>query len=799
MNTFFPHFGKPFAIALVFLFPQLSFTANIELPNKSKVTDVNFERHIVGLFGKMGCNSGSCHGSFQGKGGFRLSLFGYDSDMDYQAVTRSGQGRRVNRVDPEQSLLLLKATGQMNHGGMRRFSKGSWQYQLLLEWIKSGMPRHEGEGDIINVTVNPPEITVNKVGEQQTLKVTAEFPGGATEDITPLCDFRVNDDAIAEVTSDGEVTTMQPGDTAVIVSYRGKVIPVRIMVPLTPKPGFKYPKLEAVNYLDQEVFAKLKRLNIVPSKRATDLEFLRRVTIDTIGRIPTEEEVRKFAKDKDPKKREKKIDELLKDPMHAALWATRFCDITSNKTDALENPRQMQPKLSQMWHDWFRERIFKNQPYDEIVRDVLCATSRDGKSPEAYAKDAKKIYEQAAKGWETSYPEKKTLDLFYRYRQRVPPEQLGEKVAVAFLGVRIECAQCHKHPFDRWTQEDYRGFANIFAPLTVGVSQESRKVFTKVNKELQKGKKRNQTPQLREVYYNTSGRGVRLLRHPTTNENLNPKALGGRELPLEKEKDVRVGLFEWMRDENNPFFARSFVNRLWGHYFGIGIVHPVDDFSLANPSSNDKLLDAMAKKFVESGYDIRKMEKEILMSRTYQTSSSVNETNKWDNRNYSHAYVRPMMAEVVLDVINTALGTKDNYGRDAPPNSRAIEVGGTTISSSTLREAFRVFGRTPRSVACDCERSTEPTVSYKLYLMADTTLQQKLDPRRNRLKDLIRDKNRTDESIIEELFLCTLSRFPTKDEMKLAKEHIASKGDRTKGLADTLWALINTNEFIFNH
>jgi hypothetical protein len=774
--------------------------AAVTLPGGTKVEKVDFEKHVMGLFGRMGCNSGSCHGSFQGKGGFRLSLFGYDPEMDYDTLLHDAFGRRLNFSNPDKSLLLLKPTGQLPHGGKTRFGRHSWQYDLLRTWIAQGAKRKPGSGTIEEMTITPDEVSFSKAGEETQLAVTVRFGDGSTQNITALCDFRTNDDAVASVDPDGKLVAEQPGDTAIIVSYRGKVVPVRVLVPMTLPPGFRYPKVPEVNYIDREVFAKLRRMNMVPSDLASDEVFLRRLYLDTIGNLPSPDEIRAFLKNKDPNKRSKKIDELLAHPLHAALWATKFCDITGNNTDELENPRTLQPKMSQMWHDWFRKRIQDNMPYDQIVHGVLCATTREGKSPDKYLADFKKLEQAAVKGWKTGYEKRETLDWFWRSRQRVPIEQLGEKTAVAFLGVRLECAQCHKHPFDRWTQADYRSYANVFTQVGVGTSSEAKKLFDRENKARRKNrKKRNSQLTLREVYVVTSGRGVsRPLNDPKTNKPLAPKTLGGPELTAKNGEDLREKLFAWMRSPDNPFFARSFVNRVWGHYFGRGIVDPVDDFSLANPPSNNKLLDALAKDFVASGYDIRKLERTVLNSRTYQLSSTPNDTNRLDKNNYSHSYVRPLLAEVVVDALNTSLGTEENFGRDAPPDCKAIEIGPSRVQSNTVAQMFRVFGRSTRTMGCDCERPSEATIAQKLFLMADPTLQGKLQGNRNRVKSLLASKM-SDDKIVEELFLATVSRFPGEKEKSAAVDHLSESQDKQKACSDLLWALLNTDEFIFNH
>jgi Protein of unknown function (DUF1549)/Protein of unknown function (DUF1553) len=776
--------------------------ADVKLPDGDVVKKVDFERHLMGVFGRMGCNAGSCHGSFQGKGGFRLSLFGYDPEKDFLAITRDANGRRINRQDPDSSLLLLKATGQLEHGGKVRFDKQSWAYQLLREWIAQGAEWEKGSGAVKSIQITPAEIAFAKPGENGALTVRATFADGSTENITPVCDFRTNDETVVEVNALGEVKAVRPGDTAVIVSYRGNVLPVRVLVPTEAGPDFKYPDVPQVNYIDREVFAKLKRLNVVPSDLSTDAEFLRRVTLDTIGSLPTAKEVLDFQSDPRPDKRARKIDELLAHPLHAALWATKFSDITGNNTAALENPQQFQPRLSQMWHDWLRKRVAENQPYDEIVRGILCATSRENLSPEEYVKQFSQEEEEAQKGVTTTYQDRATLDLFWRRQQPVTVDQWGEKTAAAFLGVRLECAQCHKHPFDRWTQNDYRSYSNIFAAVTFGTSADSKKAFDEANAERKKnaaGKNQNQILTLREIFIGPGGKGTNPLPDPETKKPLTPKALGGPEITVKAGDDPRVALFEWMRREDNPFFARSFVNRVWGHYFGVGIVNPVDDFSLANPASNDKLLDALAKDFIESKYDIRRLERTVLNSRTYQLSHLTNASNRLDRKNYSHSYVRPLMAEVVVDVLSDAVGVKESFGADAPPDCRALEVGSSRVQNGTVAYALRVFGRPPRTTACDCERAMEPGLPQKLFLMADPTLnKQKLEAPNNHVKTLLKNEP-DDDKALDELFLATLARLPTANERERFADYRKSAKNREAAFNDALWAIINTTEFIFNH
>jgi hypothetical protein len=440
-----------------------------------------------------------------------------------------------------------------------------------------------------------------------------------------------------------------------------------------------------------------------------------------------------------------------------------------------------------------------------MVRDIVAATSLDGQSPDEWVAFVKKIDEQSAKGFSTDYPEKKSLDLFWRRQQQVPIEQWGEKVAVAFLGVRLECAQCHKHPTDRWTQDDYWAFANLFSQVTFANNQFSSPDVKKVvdaenaaRREAVAGTKvnNNQILLVREMFPAPRGR---TRPNPANNRVPNPKALGGPEIPLTSGADVRVKLADWITAPENPFFAKSFVNRVWAHYFGVGIVNPVDDFSLANPPTNSRLLDSLAADFVASGYDIRKLEKTILLSRTYQLDYKPNETNKFDKNNFSHAYIRPLMAEQVVDVLNSALGVDETFtGQDAPlAGLKVVEVGSSRLNGN-VAYALRIFGRPPRTTACDCERAAEPALPQTLFRMTDASIMAKFTDRNGRVVKLGQSKLSNDK-LAEELFLSTLSRLPTADEKDAAIKHLAEARNRPEAVTDLIWALVNTREFILNH
>jgi hypothetical protein len=769
----------------------------VRLPDGHVLHEVSFERHVTSLLGKLGCNAASCHGSFQGRGGLRLSLFGHDPEMDYLALTHDGLGRRIDRNNPEQSLALLKPSCQVPHGGGKRLDKGSWTYQVMRSWIAAGCPRGDGAGAVKQIEVAPRECALVNPDQSMRLRVAVEFADGTREDMTPFCVFRAQDETISSVSELGEVRGLRPGETAVVVSYRGHLTAARVMVPAPAAPGFTYPEIAENNFIDHEVFAKLRRLSIVPSDLADDWEFLRRLTIDTIGRLPSPAEIRAFLSDKRPDKRALKIDQMLAHLDHAALWATKFCDITACNQDTLEGPREMTAKRAKMWHDWFRRRIADNTSYDRLVHGVLCATSRDGQEIQTWIEREAAVAQEAQQGFRTSYADRDSLDLFWRRftgNDFFSLENMAELTATAFMGVRIECAQCHKHPFDRWTQADYRAYANTFARVRFGNSVEVGGAIADLlaRRRDDKNAKVPAIPRLQEVYCVADMH--RALPDPQTNEIAAPRALGGPELTA--AGDPREELFRWLVHPDNPYFARSFVNRVWAHYMGRGLVEPVDNFSAGNPASNERLLDALARDFIHSQYDIRRLERSILTARVYQLSSRPNSTNRSDKTHYSHALVRPMMAEVVVDVLDSALGGKMELGPGLPPGSRAIEIASSRVEAPHLARIFKVFGRPVRATTCDCERPREPAIGQALFLMTDADLVRRLE--KGRLAELLAGRQ-SDAEIVDELFLAALSREPDEGERHAALDHISAAQTRSAGCADILWALINTREFILNH
>ncbi|QJX01003.1 DUF1549 domain-containing protein [Frigoriglobus tundricola] len=756
---------------------------------------VDFERHVVGLLSKSGCSAGACHGSFQGKGGLRLSLFGSEPARDHLAITRGGGGRRVNTAEPDKSLLLLKATGRVPHTGGKRFAADSWQAEAVRAWIAAGARHASGSGTVTRLDVSPAEPALTEPGATVQLRVKATYADGTTADVTRFCDLQSKDDSVAEVSALGAARAVRPGDSALVARYLGHTATARVFVPV-PGTGTPYPTIPEVNFIDREVFAKLKRLNIVPSDRASDEEFLRRVTIDCTGGLPTAAEVRAFGADTDPQKREKAIDRLLAHPLHAALWATKLCAITACNVDAMDGSPEQRTKQARMWHDWVRHRFAANVPYDRIARGVLTATSREGHGLSEWLGAEIERANNNESGFDSTYRTRATLDLYWRRfeaEEFVPLEKLAELTATAFLGVRIECAQCHRHPFDRWTQTDYRTFASTFGRVRYESSPELTAAVVdrlEARRKAPPGRAGPPIPRLREVFLSDRSRA---LPHPETGAALEPKALGG---PALTGTDPRDALAAWLTRPDNPFFARAFVNRVWAHYFGSGLIDPVDDLSAGNPPSNGGLLDALAADFVRSGFDVRRLERTVLTSRTYQLSSDPNDSNRRDRTNFSRAYPRPLLAEAVLDVLNDALGSVEDFGPDAPAGARAVEVATNRVRSTYAARVFRVFGRPARTTTCDCERATGPALPQTLFLMTDPDLLKKVTS--GRLQKLLAAKT-ADARIVEELFLATLSRLPDADERKAALDRVSAAPDREAGLADVLWALINTREFILNH
>lgn len=712
----------------------------------------DFRRHVVPLLGKQGCNSRACHGSFQGQGGFRLSLFGYDFKMDHEGL--------VDRVDvetPEDSYALQKALLEEPHRGGKRLDKGAWEYNVLLKWIAGGAetidvettPRFE------KLVVTPEEIQFKKDGEAVQLKVVAVWSDGSREDVTCLSRFQTNDEVIADIDKDGKVTSHQAGDTNVVVFYDNGVLPIPVVRPVSDKVGKKYPQIAADTEIDRHVITKLKKLGIVPSDVADDSEFLRRVSLDMAGTLPTPKEIKEFVADTRKDKRARKIDELLERPSYAAWWATRFADWTGNSDDQLNNVTPVRSQAARDWYEWLRVRIEKNVSYDEIAEGFVLADSREeGETYREFCERMSAIYKRPARGEETesaTYADRSTMPHYWARNNFRTAEDRAISFAYNFLGTRIQCAQCHKHPFDQWTMQNFHEFKNFFVNTrfrgSPGYREEAQKMLAEldIDKSLRGGQLRRELGKLaaegkvvpfEEVWTakpapprkDRNGRPVRQRGGATVRE---ARLLGAAEATnLTEFEDPRQPLMDWLRNDEKQLFAKAIVNRVWANYFNIGIVNPPDDLALANPPSNAPLLDYLSKAFVANGYDLKWLHREIANSDTYQRTFVPNETNRSDERNFSHAVPRRLPAEVALDAIAAATSSDEEFDRMlAEIDGRYISQpsAGSRFNENTQNYALSVFGRSIRESNCDCDRSEEPSLLQTVFLQNDQHIYSLID------------------------------------------------------------------------
>jgi hypothetical protein len=774
----------------------------IALPAGGELVDVDFERHVVSMLGRLGCNSAACHGSFQGKGGLRFSLFGQSPAADFAAILGEGGESRIDLKSPDDSLILIKATGGDGHGGKVRFTRDSWEYQIYRRWIADGARRDPDRGAIARLVLAPVEIPAFKVGASIDLRITAEFRDGTREDVTSFAEFRSRDDSLAVVNPLGKVRAQASGSTAIIVSYRGKFLGVPLFIPY-PEEGSSAAKSASqtgpsANWIDEEINAQLARLNLSVSPPADDAEFLRRAMLDAIGLLPTSAEVQRFLADDDPHKRSKKIDSLLAHPRRAVAWASRLCEITACNVEHFGPADELRGRRAKMWHDWFRKRIADNMPYDQIVHGVLCAVSRRDQPIDDWLDEEIALEETAKAGFETPYQNRPSLDLFWRRvgpQGPLPVEDLAELTASAFLGLRLHCARCHQHPYDHWTQDDFAGYANIFARVEYGSSTELRLAVTarleSRRQARQAGTPTAPLPRVQEVFVNSK---PRLLVDALAAAAVAPQPPGGP--VFETAGDSREELFRWLTQPDNPYFAANIVNRVWARYFGSGLVEPVDSFSTANPASHPQLLTRLAEEFVHSGYDLRQLERLILNSEAFQRTSRPTGNNAVDQRNLAHALVRPLPAEVLVDSLNQALETSDNFGADVAPGSQALELATNRFGDPSVQSMFRVLGRAERTSFCECDAPAVSSVCRSLFVMSDPRVVAKI--RQGRLARLL-NENWSDSGIIGDFYLATLSRPPAAEEREFCVRHVAASESRATGLADVVWALINSREFTTNH
>ncbi len=698
----------------------------------------DFRRHVIPLAGRLGCNGRACHGSFQGQGGFRLSLFGYDFEADHEAMAQ-GDSPRVNLEQPAESLILQKPTMGIEHEGGERMKTNSWAYHLLSNWIKAG-----AKGDVdyevkfAGLEITPSELIFDKPGSTKQLKVVAVWSDGSREDVTPLCRFQTNDETVATINEDGLVTSAGTGDTHVVTFYDNGVQPIPVLLPVSDQVGPKYPQVPTPTEIDRLVVQKLRKLGVVPSELADDAMFLRRVSLDITGTLPAPAEVEAFLADNSPKKRSNKIDELLERPAYAAWWTTRLCDITGNNDDNLNNATLIRGEASQQWYDWIYKRVENNTPYDELAANIVLATSREeGESFIDYSRSMSSLYHEES---ESTFADRSMLPYYWARQNFRDPEDRAIGFAYAFMGLRIQCAQCHKHPFDQWTKQDFAAFTGFFTSVVSGNDPATRDDVQKLaeaagvsgtkgnefRKAAQSLLKEGKVVPFPEVYVAAQRTNRRKAQSNNSTSSV-ARVLGGEEVDLSKFSDARQPLMEWLRSADNPYFARSFVNRVWSNYFNRGIVEPADDLSLANPPSNKPLLDYLTEGFINSDFDMKWLHREIANSRTYQLSWVPNPTNRLDEVNFSRAVPRRLAAEVAVDALSQATASDDAIAKlQEDLTGRSIMVPGAGRRRNATSYSLQIFGRSVRDTNCDCDRSAEPSLLQTVFLQNDSDVNSML-------------------------------------------------------------------------
>jgi len=723
-----------------------------------KVDEVpDFQKHVSPLLGRLGCNGRACHGSFQGQGGFQLSLFGYDFDADHAALL-SKDSTRVDLEHKLESLILTKPVSDDEHDGGKRFEPGGWEYWVLRRWIEQGAPYAPQKVQAIErLEVTPIELSFSQAGQQQPLKAIAHWADGTREDVTGLCRFQSNDEAIAAVDSTGLVTSGEGGDTHVVVSYDSAVVPILAFRPLSNQTGDNYPQVATTTEVDRLVLQKLKKLGIVPSEICSDEEFLRRAALDVTGTLPTADEVRAFVANTAADKRARKLEELLERPSYAAQWTTFLCDMTGNNEDQLRNflPQNIRPE--NQWYQWIYQRVRDNVPYDQIVEGIVTANSR--LPDESYRDYCMAMSEICQDDSGEKFAERPGLVHYWARNNFRTAEERAIGFAYSFLGVRIQCAQCHKHPFDQWSKADFENFERLFGAVQANqntLAKDAKSEFAQMVKELDvdESLKGNQ---LRQALGNLLKAGKPIpfpeltvrgddIRTPGNTGKGKPNAKNAKVVTVPKAKllggdwiemdeaDIRGRLMDWLRAPENPYFAKAIVNRVWAHYFGSGIVNPPDDLNLANAPSNAPLLEHLAAGFIEHTYDLKWLHREIVNSDCYQRSWIVNSTNALDHRNFSHSRLRRLPAEATYDAVRMALANDEMVEKSRELElPRALTKPGASarvVGRDDLSYALTVFGRSVRESNCDCDRSSEPSLLQTVFLVNDSAVQQWLrDPK----------------------------------------------------------------------
>ena len=695
----------------------------------------SFRNHVESVLSKTGCNSGACHGALAGKKGFKLSLGAFDPVADYFYITRQARARRVVLSDPGRSLVLEKPTGAVPHKGGVRFAPDSPEYRVIAEWLAAGAPApQEGDARLTKLEMLP-EASVLTPVSKQPLIVRAHFSDGHTEDVTRWARFTSTSESVATVDESGLVNVVGQGEAAIKAWYLSWNVIATVSVPYEQQvdPAL-FADAPRVNFIDDLVLAKLKNLNLPPSPPAGDAEFLRRAYVDTIGVLPTVEETRKFLADTSPDKRDRLVDELLARPEFIDYWAYKWSDLL------LVNSEKLQPAAMWAYYHWIRNNVAANTPWNQFARELVTATG--------------------------STLENGAANFFVLHQD--PPE-LAETVSVAFLGMSINCAKCHNHPLEKWTNDQYYGMANLFSRVR---SKEAGAAGHRI------------------VYPVTSGEWIQ----PRTGKPQPPTPLDGQPVAFEAEADRRDHLADWLTSPDNPYFSRAITNRVWANFFGVGLVENVDDLRLTNPPSNAELFAAASQYLVDNGYDVKALMRAILKSGTYARGSQPLPGNMQDERFYSRYYPRRLMAEVLLDALSQVSGAQTKFAGYAA-GTRAIQLPDVNVNSYFLQS----FGRPDRDITCECERTAQPSMVQVLHISNGDTINQKLEEKDNRLEKMLAEQ-KPDGAIIEEAYLAALSRFPSDAEKSQLSAALAEPdADRRLLIEDLYWSILSSKEFLFNH
>ena len=707
----------------------------VKVENAEVMPPMTFSNDVLPALMRAGCNSGGCHGSASGKNGFRLSLFGFDPEYDYLSLTRDQRSRRINAALPEESLMLLKPLGLVDHEGGTAIQPGDGMYETLLQWIEEGTQSDPKDlTGLAGIQIYPREAVLEGPGANQRFVVMASYDNGTTRDVTDFSVISSSDELTLQIDGSGLSTSANKGEVYVMARF-GTFAVVSKAIVIDQGATVSWPE-DAVerNYVDTHVFSKLKKLRIPAAALCSDAVFVRRAYVDILGSIPSAEETDAFLADPDPDKRAKLVDTLLERPEFSELWAMKWAEVLR----VAEIPNVLDRKGMHRYNDWLRAAITSNTPMDELVRELLSAEGGNFTNPAAN---------------------------FYLIER--DPLIMAENVAQVFLGIQLKCAQCHNHPFERWTMDDYYSFAAFFAQV---------------------GRKGSSDPR-ESIIFNSGGGEVK---HLNTKQNMAPKFLGG-DTPDLQGRDRREVLAEWMTSPENPWFAQNIANRVWAHFFGSGIVDPPDDVRVTNPPTNPQLIEELGAKMVAYNYDLRMLVRDICNSYTYQMSTHPREPENHDARNFSHAQVRRLTSEQMLDAIVKVTGNDVKF-RNLPKGSRAVQVAGGNSGVYFLE----VFGRPVRETVCTCERRDEPNLAQSLHLINGSTIDSAIKGKGGTLDSLLAAETPPGE-IIDTLYLAAVSRRPTEEEKAPLNAYVEAAENKREALEDVFWSVLNAKEFIFNH